>query len=43
MVFLRVCVTKQEVLLSDIFIIGVNVHTGFKTIQKATNNFLNSS
>ncbi len=34
MVFLRVCVTEQEVLLSDIFIIGVNVHTGFENYIK---------
>lgn len=34
MVFLRVCVTEQKVLLSGIFIIGVNVHTGFENYIK---------
>lgn len=45
MVFLRVCVTEQEVLLSDIFIIGVNMSMSIlvsKTIQKGYLNFLNS-
>lgn len=39
MVFLRVCVTKQKVLLSGIFIIGVNVHTGFENYIKSYKQF----